>query len=881
MDSRWGDRNTAFFHAKATKRQKRNTIRRIKNEAGNWVESNEEIETVISSYFSKLFSTDSPRDEELDRVCSCIPNKIDETCNILLRLPFKDYEVKNALDQMYPLKSPSPDGFPALFFQKFWPIVGKDSITQNAHEINHTIKHKRKGKDGWASLKLDMSIAYDQVEWRFIDHVIRALGFPDKIVSLVLSCVTTITYSFILNEEQFGFVMPHRGIRQGNALSPYLFLFCAEALNCLINKEEHNGRIRGVRVCKNGPPVSHLFFADDTLLFCRARVEEMCTIRNLVECYSKASGQCININKSALVCSPSVADSDGSKLGKILQIPVVEQHDKYLGLPSTIGRSKREMFNGIKSRIWEKFNGWGDNLLSQAGREVAIKSVLQAIPTYAMSILVEWKRGGKEDSQIHWQKWEKLCRRKEKGGMGFRDLRAFNLAMLAKKSWRLLTEPHSLVARIFQAKYYNSCSLFEAKLGYQPSFAWRSILAGRKVIEMGGRWRIDNGKNVKIWGALWLPRPMSFLPPNQSEEITDDALVEKLIENSGERWKADLIYTLFPLDDANTICSIPLGSTFNEDRFIWHYTKNGWFTVSSPYRLIMETCVEFKRVQLQHRGMKIDNKCPFCFKQGEDTAHAIFKCKNAKNTWVAAGFQDLILRFKQSRGDWWAQEILMNVTDSERKLIILLAWHIWTNRNSMVHDGNCDLPDKLVFKSWIMLQEIEKAHGETMTQGPSTTPSWTKPSSGYIKMNTAIHKHQQVIGFGWVIRDDKGQFISAGTKRDAFTSNAEQAELLAIKFAVGFLHQHSFELVIIESDCMTAVGKINAEVEDLSMVGNIVADIKRVALLFGECLFAHTRSNCNICAHLMAKSATLGEQIQEWWFDPPFCIKDQLLEESC
>ncbi|GAA0183176.1 hypothetical protein LIER_30638 [Lithospermum erythrorhizon] len=330
---------------------------------------------------------------------------------------------------------------------------------------------------------------------------------------------------------------------------------------------------------------------------------------------------------------------------------------------------------------------------------------------------------------------------------------------------------------------------------------------------MGGRWRIGNEKNVKIWGARWLPRPMSFLPPNQFEEISDDALVEELIENSGER-------------------------------FIWHYTKNGWFTVSSAYRLIMDTnlCGDQKvqlssssgdvqgcwediwgvqvpakfrnfmwrlasgllptRVQLQHRGMKIDNKCPFCFKRGEDIAHAIFKCKNSKNTWVAVG---------------------------DRK-------STWRNYDSG-------------------------------SQGPSTTPSWTKPSSGYIKMNVdaAIHKHQQVIGFGWVIRDDKGQFISAGTKRDAFTSNAEQAELLAIKFAVGFLHQHSFELVIIESDCMTAIGKINAEVEDLSMVGNIVADIKRVALLFRECLFAHARRNCNICAHLMAKSATLGEQIQEWW----------------
>ena len=108
----------------------------------------------------------------------------------------------------------------------------------------------------------------------FLVKVMEHLGFPNKLVSLISSCMSTVSYSVLLNGQPVGNIKPTRGLKQGDPLSPYLFLLCAIGLQELIKKAKTNGDIRGVPICKNGPWVSHLFFADDSVLFCRAKVEE-------------------------------------------------------------------------------------------------------------------------------------------------------------------------------------------------------------------------------------------------------------------------------------------------------------------------------------------------------------------------------------------------------------------------------------------------------------------------------------------------------------------------------------------------------------------------------------------------------------------------------
>jgi hypothetical protein len=134
-------------------------------------------------------------------------------------------------------------------------------ITDNvlvAYESFHTIKNKRQGKRGLCAVKLDMHKAYDRVEWSFLRDMMIRLGFDQAWVNLIMSCVTSVNYRVWFNSDETEAFVPTRGIRQGDPLSPYLFLICAEGLSSLVAFEEMIGGIQGIKVCKKAPSVSHL-----------------------------------------------------------------------------------------------------------------------------------------------------------------------------------------------------------------------------------------------------------------------------------------------------------------------------------------------------------------------------------------------------------------------------------------------------------------------------------------------------------------------------------------------------------------------------------------------------------------------------------------------
>ena len=193
----------------------------------------------------------------------------------------------------------------------------------------------------------------------------------------------------------------------------------------------------------------------------------------------------MNREKTALFFSKNTSSETKDKIMRIVGVNEIKSHEQYLGLPSIIGRSKRKAFDGLKDRLWKRLNGWQEHFLSIAGKETLIKAVAQAIPIYTMqcfmlpksfchdlnSMVSKFWRGQQTGrDKIHWLKWGKLCKAKDGGGLGFRDLHLFNLALLAKQGWRLIQNPHSLVARVLKAKYYPSTSFLNAKLGHNPSF---------------------------------------------------------------------------------------------------------------------------------------------------------------------------------------------------------------------------------------------------------------------------------------------------------------------------------------------------------------------------------------------------------------------------
>jgi len=226
-----------------------------------------------------------------------------------------------------------------------------------AFEILHSINRNKQGREGLMAVKLDLSKAYDRVKWSFLEIVLSKMGFPRGWIRKVMDCVTTTNLSFSLNGKQMGSLSPSRGIRQGCPISPYLFLLCAEGLSSKLRFAENGGRGLGLKCTRRAPLVSHLFFADDSILFYRASEANCLKIKEILEVYGKASGQQVNFEKSSITFSPNSNQDIKDRVGAVLGVDTETAHDIYLGLPTMVGRKKIRMFNSVKDRVWKRLCG--------------------------------------------------------------------------------------------------------------------------------------------------------------------------------------------------------------------------------------------------------------------------------------------------------------------------------------------------------------------------------------------------------------------------------------------------------------------------------------------------------------------------------------------
>ncbi|XP_048613115.1 uncharacterized protein LOC125587045 [Brassica napus] len=533
-----GDRNTKFYHALTRQRRVRNRIVGLHDADGNWITDDEGVEKVAVNYFDELFTTTSPT--AFDNFLSEIQPSISTQTNGWLLKPATEEEIRQALFMMHPGKAPCPDGMTALFFQHSWHIIKTNLVelvlcqrlkiclpsliseTQSAfvagrlisdniliaQEMFHGLRANKACQGKFMAIKTDMSKAYDRLEWDFIQAILLKMGFDTHWVKLMMACISSVQYRILLNGQPRGLIIPQRGLRQGDTLSPYLFILCTETLIANIKKAEREKQLTGMKVARACPSISHLLFADDSLFFCKAQEAECQTILRILQDYAAVSGQLINFQKSSIQFGHKIEDSKRQMMRDILGIQNVGGMGTYLGLPENMGGSKIQIFGFVQDRVSSRVNGWAFRYFTKGGKEVVIKSVVTAMPNHVMScyrlpkantkkitsvVARFWWSPGGSTRGMHWKSWDKVCAPKEQGGLGFKDITDFNTTMLGKQLWRLIEKPNTLFARVFKGRYYRNASPLDPIRSYSPSYGWRSIISARSlVIRWSGYTQINN-----------------------------------------------------------------------------------------------------------------------------------------------------------------------------------------------------------------------------------------------------------------------------------------------------------------------------------------------------------------------------------------------------
>jgi hypothetical protein len=643
-------------------------------------------------------------------------------------------------------------------------------ITDNiiaAYETMHTMQTRMWSKVGYMGIKLDMSKAYDRVEWGFLEIVMEKLGFPSRWIKLVMECVRTVSYAIVVNGNPVGCIKPSRGLRQGDPLSPYLFLICAEALSSMLTREENNGVITGVPTSKKGPRISHLFFADDNLLFCKANSVEWRRLTRILDKYEAVSGQKLNQDKTSIFFSRNTSREKREEIVRLSGLKAIDRFEKYLGLPTLVGKSRSKEFKSIQDRVWTRLQSWKVKFLSQAGKEILLKAVVQAIPSYSMSVFLlpiglckEINRmmqkfwwGHKDNlSKIHWMSWERMGAAKNKGGLGFRDLTLFNKALLAKQVWRLSQNSDSLTAKIIKAKYHVSSTILEAHVGNKPSLVWRSFMSAKDIIKREAIWRVGDGNSIKVRGDKWLPTPVSFSVQSPCSSLQENARVADLIDFENKRWNVPLIVASFNAEEAEVIRNIPLSPCLPRDRLIWRGTKNGIFTVRSAYHMEVErkraAKGECSNPDEEEEAWRIcwqlnipnaakmffmaglpqppadkdefgkervikEGSCPICLREDETVEHALWECTSASDVWSNG---PISLQKSRSNGGALLDlfgDIRKRCTRSEVELFVLTARRIWLRRNDVVHGRFMTHPSQVLRDAQTAVANFQRANEST------------------------------------------------------------------------------------------------------------------------------------------------------------------------
>ncbi|KAJ3703362.1 hypothetical protein LUZ61_007067 [Rhynchospora tenuis] len=615
-------------------------------------------------------------------------------------------------------------------------------IAENFNCARKILHHVDSNKYPAFLLQIDFAKAFDTVSWDFLSNVMKARGISELFISWVKLLLSTATSSIILDGMPGTPFLHQRGLRQGDPLSPYLFILAADVLTRLIT---NIGGLAPQPLTPKLPQPYYLFqYADDTIIFSSATESAVRNLKQTLDLFSSISGLRINFAKSSLV----PLNLDTHTLQQIEQVFNCYSSSlplTYLGLPLTSRKPDRACFQPLFEKLQRRLASWKSKLLSRAGRLQLISSVLSSIPIYHMScfILPRWLTDKIESLSRNFlwahgfplKNWKSICLPKRFGGLGIKNLPLQNRILLLRWWWRLYTAKGSLWSTIMLALYARRNTQMPP-LAWLPSgsFFWRELFKLRVMFQISTSWAITDGNSPSFWFDSWGGQPLIFLtqlecnaPRHHLSLVKALPFLPQLLPQPNSLRVQGLLQQALHL---------PLST--GRDAISWKWSRDGNFFANRTYaqfilagKVQSPSCFIWKlkippkvklfgilllqgkiltQEVLIKRNIMVQVGCACCPSQTvENDLYLFFRCVFAQAVWNNLNLlsdmpippdRDSVLDTLLS----FYQGILSTQREKWSSLLLTGLWHIWTERNNRRFRGES--------KPALVLARNIKADGE-------------------------------------------------------------------------------------------------------------------------------------------------------------------------
>ncbi|XP_019163472.1 PREDICTED: uncharacterized protein LOC109159815 [Ipomoea nil] len=441
---------------------------------------------------------------------------------------------------------------------------------------------------------------------------------------------------------------------------------------------------------------------------------------------------------------------------------------------------------------------------------------------------------------------------------------------------------------------------FLSKAGNNPSYIWRSIIAGQEVLKYGAARRLGDGKNTRIWGWGWLADSASPHLITPCNENLKEAKVHRLLNNNGQ-WDEEIIRDIFHEDDVRRILATPV-NILAEDTWRWPGDLRGMYAVKHGYQLLTanlddsEVTNQFHswnklwslpvspkvrnflwrcirgilpvKENLQTKRVWLGGGCPLCSSPSESTEHLLCDCSYARALW----------RDEDIRQGWRIQQFMESRIGSantdQAAHLAAICWTLWMARNDAVWRQVTPTVEgmrKQIHRLQVLWKE-NYGKNDNVSRESSVPEQWEPPPYNTLKCNVDAALFTSGAGFGAVVRDHEGRFVAATCGKLQCDKDPFMAEVAAAKEALSWLKDLNPTHVILESDCLNFCIAFNSSVIDFSYVGSVVTQCRSIARDIGNVCVCHVRRSANLVAHKLARATDSMADSRSWVGIPPTCI---------